>query len=257
MAFLWDAPPRVIGHRGSPREAPENTLASFLAAVRAGAGGVELDARLTKDHAVIVHHDAELGRTSAGSGLVEQMDFEELARVDAGAWFAPEFKGESIPTLAQVLERLPRDFPVNVELKADGAHAARLPALVLDVVRRADALDRVLVTSFDPALADEYARLSGRPAGSILPFVPDEPDVLPWPRLRHLAIAQDAAMEDVTFEVARRHARSVLVWTVNDPETGARLLARGAAGIITDRPGPLARRLEGAPGAAGPEGSAP
>lgn len=257
QGFLWDRPPRVVGHRGSPREAPENTLASFLAAVRAGARAVELDARLTRDGVLVVHHDAALGRTVAGEGLVEERTYDELAALDAGSWFMPAFSDQRVPTLAQVFEALPPDVLVDVEMKADADNARGLPAAVLRAAREAGALDRVLATSFDPELADEYARLSGRPAGAILPFPPEPHDLDAWPRLRFLAVAWDA-VEDVSLGAARAKGRTVLSWTVNGADQARDLLRRGVSSLITDRPGPLREALrEAASASSGREGSAP
>ena len=244
--FAWERPPLVVGHRGSPREAPENTLASLLAALAAGAGAVELDARLTRDGVVVVHHDAELGRVLPGEGLVEDATLAGLKAMTGG----------QVPTLAEVFEALPADALVDVELKADALNAPRLPEAALRVIHAAGALDRALVTSFDPEMADEYARLSGRPAGAIFPFPPDEPDLDAWPRLRYVALAGDAA-EAETVALARSRGRTVLAWTVNAEAEARALVARGVASIITDRPGPLARALAGASAPAPREGSAP
>jgi glycerophosphoryl diester phosphodiesterase len=49
--------PAIIGHRGAPRDHPENTLAAFLRALELGATGVELDVHVTGDGVVVVHHD--------------------------------------------------------------------------------------------------------------------------------------------------------------------------------------------------------
>ncbi|HET6403948.1 MAG TPA: glycerophosphodiester phosphodiesterase [Candidatus Thermoplasmatota archaeon] len=226
MPFLWDRPPRVIGHRGAPRDAPENTLASFHTCARGGVRAAELDARLTEDGAVVVHHDAFLGRIIPGEGAIERMRADEL-------------RAKGVPLLEEVLAL---GLAFDVELKADADNAAELPAKALEVVRRADAVERVLVTSFDWDLADAYARLSGRPAGMILPFVADEEDLASYPRLGFVALAEDAALPEA-FAACRAAERRVLVWTVNSDESARRLLDEGADGIITDRPGPLARAL--------------
>lgn len=244
--FAWEAMPRVVGHRGSPREAIENTLASFQAAFAAGATAVELDARLTRDGAIVVHHDAELGRVAPGSGLIEELTLDEIRARSGGL----------VPTLADVLDALPASARVDVELKADALNAHALPIEALKVIRAAGAVERALVTSFDPALADEYARLSGRPAGAILPFVPEAADLEAWPRLRYVALSIDAAEEDAV-RMARGMGRRVLAWTVNSEKEAWTLLARGVEGIITDRPGPLLRALEDATAPGSPGASAP
>ena len=233
MSFAWERPPRVIGHRGAPREAAENTLASFEACARAGVRAVELDARLSADGLVVVHHDAQLGRVIRGSERAEDLPAEEL-------------RARGVPLLADVLAL---GLLVNVEIKADAENAAELPARALDVVRRAGAIERALVTSFDPELADEYARLADRPAGAIAPYPPDADELASWPRLRFIALAEDAALPEA-IATCRAAEREVLVWTVNDEASARALLAAGAAGVITDRPGPLARAL--AAGASAP-----
>lgn len=233
MPFLWERPPAIIGHRGAPREATENTMASFRAALSQGAPAVELDARLSADGEVVVHHDARLGRVVAGEGAIEAMQADALAAL-------------GIPRLRDVLA-LP--LLVDVELKADAENAGALPAAVLREIERAGALDRALVTSFDPALADEYARLARRPAGAIFPFAPEPADLDAWPRLAYVALVDDAAEQEV-LDALREAKRTVLVWTVNDAARARALLDAGASGVITDRPGALlAARSAGAPGA--------
>lgn len=227
MSDPWfAATPRVVGHRGSPREATENTLASFQACLRHGVGAVELDARLSADGVVVVHHDAELGRVVPGTGRVEDQTAAQLA-------------ARGVPALADVLAL---GLLVNVEIKSDAQNAAELPSRVAEVVRAAGALERVLVTSFDHELADRYASLVDRPAGMILPYPPDADALASFPRLRAVALAEDAALPE-TVELCRALDRIVLVWTVNDEASARRLLEDGAAGVITDRPGPLARLL--------------
>lgn len=242
MSFLWARPPRVVGHRGSPREAPENTMASFRAAVAAGARAIELDVRLTADREIVIHHDDWLGRTVPGEGPIDALAAKDLLARDAGSWFAPAYRDERVPTLGQVLRELPPSLLLDVELKADAESAYELPALVHRALDQAGALDRALVTSFDPGLADEYARLSGRPAGAILPFAPQPGDLDAWPRLTHVALSEDAATPEA-LAVCAREKRTTLVWTVNDPESAEALLKQGVASVITDRPGALLARI--------------
>lgn len=94
----------VIGHRGAPREAPENTISSFEKAVRAGVHSVEADLRRTSDGRVVVFHDRDVRRTTNGRGRVDSMTEDALQELDAGGWFGKKFSGEKIPTLDNLLE---------------------------------------------------------------------------------------------------------------------------------------------------------
>src|SRR4051812_8087205 len=137
--------PTIIAHRGASGTAPENTLAAFRRAADLGAPMIELDVQLTADGEVVVIHDFTLDRTTDGVGSVRHRSLAQIRRLDAGAWFAPAFRGERVPTLAEVLQNFPH--AVNVELKSYGDDGLEPRALA--VVERAGALDRVVFSSFD------------------------------------------------------------------------------------------------------------
>lgn len=227
MGFAWDGRVRIVGHRGSPRDAVENTLPSFEAARAAGVEAVELDVHLSADGVPMVHHDPELGRVVAGAG--------ELAAHSADALVAL-----GVPRLADVLAGFPG--LVDVELKPDGRDAERLPEVVAGVVEREGALDRVLATSFDPYLAAAYAERAKRPAGFVTFFPVTPEDMADFPTVRHVLLAQEACEPDVVAALARA-GLVVGAWTVNDEVAMRRLLAMGVTQVVTDRPGALLRAL--------------
>src|SRR5438093_10169319 len=98
--------PLVIAHRGASERAPENTLAAFSLAYDLGADGIELDVHLSRDRVPVVIHDDTLERTTDGNGRVRALGILELKRLDAGGWKGEAFKGEKIPTLAEVVDAL-------------------------------------------------------------------------------------------------------------------------------------------------------
>jgi glycerophosphoryl diester phosphodiesterase len=85
--------PKVIGHRGAALRAPENTLAGFRKAAELGCRMVEFDVRLCLDEVPVVFHDDRLERVTDGKGLVGATRFSALKALDAGAHFAPAYKG--------------------------------------------------------------------------------------------------------------------------------------------------------------------
>ena len=93
----------IIGHRGNPEEAPENTLASIDAAFAVGCDLVEIDVRLSRDGVAVIVHDDTVDRTTNGKGNVADLTLAELKALDAGSWKAERFAGERIPTLAEAL----------------------------------------------------------------------------------------------------------------------------------------------------------
>ncbi|WP_406859304.1 glycerophosphodiester phosphodiesterase family protein [Streptomyces sp. HUAS MG47] len=135
MSFL------TIGHRGVMGVEPENTLRSFVRAEHAGMDVIELDLHLSKDGALVVMHDAEVDRTTDGTGLIAEQTLAELRGLDAG-------HGERIPVFEEVLDAV--RSPLQAEIKDEAAARA-----LADVMHRRDLVGRVEVSSFhDAALAE-------------------------------------------------------------------------------------------------------
>jgi len=121
----------IIGHRGSCADQPENTLASYRRAIEAGATVAECDVRTTKDGYLVSSHDANINRTSNGTGLIGQMTLADLKKLDFGSRFDPKFKDERIPTLREILELCKRKIRVMLDLKEEGeTYADRIAAEV-------------------------------------------------------------------------------------------------------------------------------
>ena len=115
------APSANIGHRGTgmtrPGHAlPENSISSFVAAMAAGADGIELDVEITQDGQLIVMHDDTVNRTTDCMGCVSEMTFDEIraCRLLDGAGLPTE---EQPPTLEEVYAEIPSPALINVELK--------------------------------------------------------------------------------------------------------------------------------------------
>ena len=104
--------PLVVAHRGASADAPENTLSAVRAALVRDSDLVEVDVQRSKDGALVLMHDTTLSRTTnarnlfptRGPWLVGQFTYAELSRLDAGSWKGPQFAGETIPTLEQLIE---------------------------------------------------------------------------------------------------------------------------------------------------------
>src|SRR5438270_12822926 len=111
--------PIIIAHRGGSAEAPENTMAAFRHAIDIGMRFVELDVQMSREGELVVMHDETVDRTNDGTGAIHDMTLEELRNLDAGSWFGPQFVGEKIPMLREVLELcMGAGVGVVIELKA-------------------------------------------------------------------------------------------------------------------------------------------
>lgn len=136
--------PRIVAHRGASATHPENTMASFAAAVEAGADLIELDVQASADGELIVLHDFELDRTTTGKGLAVSRTVDYIRELDAGSWFGSEFRGEQVPLLSDVFEQFAGQVQFEIELKgfsADFVHA------VMEMILNLRVSDDVFTTS--------------------------------------------------------------------------------------------------------------
>jgi glycerophosphoryl diester phosphodiesterase len=108
---------KIIGHRGVPSETPRNTLAGLRRAIELGLDYVELDLRTTADGKIVDIHNATVDDTTDGTGKVEDMTCAEIRRLDAGSWFAPQFKGERIPLFAEELAAAKGRIKLYLDMK--------------------------------------------------------------------------------------------------------------------------------------------
>lgn len=97
-------PPRILGLRGAPQEAPENTRASLEGALALGLDGVAYDVRACAGGELVLMADAYVDRTTDLCGLLSETSPLELARADAGAHFGARYAGERVPYLSEALE---------------------------------------------------------------------------------------------------------------------------------------------------------
>ncbi|MFI6080755.1 glycerophosphodiester phosphodiesterase [Streptomyces sp. NPDC051217] len=217
MTFL------TIGHRGVMGVEPENTLRSFLHAERAGMDAIELDLHLSKDGALVVMHDAELDRTTDGTGPIADRTLAELRELDAG-------RGERVPVFEEVLDAV--SSPLQAEIKDVAAARA-----LAEVMRRRQLVGRVEVSSFhDEAVAEISALVPG--VRTVLIASRWSADVVD----RAVAVGADSLALNIrrlTLEVVERaHGAGlgVIGWVVNTPDQLRLVRALGLDGATTDFP---------------------
>ncbi|APG25261.1 MULTISPECIES: glycerophosphodiester phosphodiesterase [Syntrophotalea] len=231
----------IWAHRGASGKAPENTLAAFGLAELDGADGIELDVRMTADGVPVVMHDATLDRTTDDSGLLALRSLADLAGVDAGRWFGPQFAKESVPTLEQVLCQIQDRMLLNIEIKEFAAGVA-----VKRLLKR-HARCRVLISSFDHAVLQA---LHLDAPELFLGYLSEDAD---WDRLIETAVANRAVSfhprQDrvVAEQVELCHARGLKIfpWVVDEKKRAMTLLEMGVDGLFTNEPGSLRRWLAG------------
>lgn len=215
----------ILGHRGAPGEAPENTMRGLRLAVAHGADGVELDVQPSADGAGVVIHDPTLERTTDRAGAVSALAWDELAEARAG--------GEPLPRIEEAVRWAAQAGAfLNVEVKSPGGEAPSVRA-----VREAGMLGRTVFSSFYPDVVAELRRLA--PDGEVY-FLTERWDDEVRDGVRalgvqgvcpHHAIATPALVAELG-----EAGLGVVVWTVDDPERIAELVRAGVRAVITNLP---------------------
>ena len=231
--------PKIIAHRGACGSAPENTLASIARAADLGAQAVEFDATVSLDGHALVQHDFNVDRCSNGHGPVVLKTLDEIATLDAGGWFAPQFKGERIPLLTDALALVnERGMALNLELKPTLGWEEPTVRAIAQALKAAWPKDgRLLVSSMSTLALDVFHDLMPDVALGLITYaIPEH-----WnERLkRHHCLSlhcYHAFVTDTLTEAIHATGHRLHVYTVNNEDQARALFAMGVDAIFTDHP---------------------
>ncbi len=244
--------PLLFGHRGYSALAPENTMEAFKLCVDQGIPGVELDVHLCKTGELVVIHDHDLKRLAGVEGLVEDLTFEELRRLDVGSHKNPKFKGARIPLLSELFESFGNKLYYDVELKVSGTKDTGIGKKTWETIKEYHLEEYCMVSSFNPFSIRYFNRSSKRAIPSAVIYCVSEsvPKVLQKGAGRHLAKASvlKPIHKQVTAQTMERFRSSkgypICTWTVDDLDTARRVLNLKVDGIISNDPGMLLNEVQ-------------
>ena len=205
----------LLGHRGSPHQAPENTIESFRLAIAAGAAGFEFDVRRSSDGCLVIVHDPYRRVPRAGRLSVSKHPAAALG----------------LPLLDDVLPAFPGAW-LDIEMKVAGIEES-----VIDLAHRLLDPRRFVITSFHARSVREVKRLSpATPAGWLfkrtLITLPKWADA---PQLDYLC-PHYSVLTRRLVRMARMRGLKLVTWTVDRPATLRRVIALGADVVITNYP---------------------
>lgn len=225
-------------HRGASGHAPENTLAAMRVAMEMGAHMSELDIQQTADDRLVLLHDDDLDRTTSGSGMLWQKPLAELQTYEAGSWFAPQFSGEPLPTLEEVIALVRGKMKLNIEVKLHG-HERDIAKLVVETVRREKFEPECIITSFGHNVAAEIKALAPELKVGYI-FGKDEYHERVFEGPVEVLSVNHYLISTEFMQRARAAHKEVHVWTVNEKPLMHRMMDLGVDAIITNYPDRLA-----------------
>ncbi len=257
--IVGDERPLIIAHRGGSDLFPENTMVAFEGAAKLGVDVIEMDFQLTSDNQLVTMHDDTVDRTTNGSGLVREMNLEQIQNLDASANFENKngenpWNGTHLPplTIQQVLDHfLYSPHRLSFEIKNEGDDGETAAELMYDAIAIREMGNRIEIGSFHIESLHAFRAISqGEIATSgaeseiqkciIFPMIqldrwwldPGPASVLQIPVERG---GFNLATKGI-IERAHQHGQAVQYWTINEREMMDHLIEIGADGIMTDDP---------------------
>lgn len=242
----------VVAHRGASADAPENTLAAVRMAWHQAADAVEIDIHLSADgHAVVIHDDT-LKRTAGIDARVAERTLRELQSYDVGQWKGREWTGETIPSLAQVIETIPAGRRLFVEIKSG---PPTIEAIGRDLALVADRPEAVVLACFDVDVLAVATRQFPQHAsffgveqkksndGDWEPALGEIINTATHNAATGVDLSWTSGIDAQAVSLLRQGGLQTAVWTVNDPSEAHRVRDAGIQSITTDCPAVIRRAL--------------
>lgn len=248
--------PFLVGHRGASHKAPENTLPSYRLAFQEGADRIEGDFWLTSDERIVCLHDPTTTRTAPHQPVIDvrRSSLQTVKKYDVGLWKGELYKNTSIPTLDQILEELPLEISIYIEIKqAD----PRILSAIFKAAKKSNVdLKRLTLISFKEDIVKQAKQLAPELTVYLIHNLNhqehDGPANIYLEKIieKALSIGADGlnlgSSPLITRWFVERIKMSGLefhVWTVNSAEEAFRYMELGIDSITTDRPEGLRKEL--------------
>jgi glycerophosphoryl diester phosphodiesterase len=241
----------IAAHRGASYDAPENTMAAFRLGWEQKADADELDIYLTKDGKIIILHDKTTKRTTGVEGKPEELTLEELRRLDAGSWKGPQWAGEKLPVLEEVLPTIPKGKRLFIEIKCG---SEILPELERVLQASGRSPEELVIIGFGyetmrdakqrfPKLQVYWLVSPKKGSKGLTPPVTEMVAKTKAAGLDGLNLNQEFAFDAAFVKAIKDAGLKFLTWTVDDAAVAKSHVALGVDGITTNRPAWLREQL--------------
>ena len=261
----------VQGHRGARGLFPENTITSFIEAIKLGVDTLEMDVVISKDMQVVVSHEAWMNEIFCirpdGKGMeansqekynLYKMDYAEIVKYDCGIKGHKEFplqkKTASYkPLLAEVIKKVEafveeNKLPAikyNIEIKSEeggdnifNPEPKTFVNLVCAEIEKYKIIERTNLQSFDVRILQEIKKKDATITIALLVENEDGLEI----NLNRLGFMPNTyspdfyLVDELLIQSVHAHNMKLIPWTVNEIIDIKRMIALGVDGIISDYP---------------------
>ncbi len=246
----------IVAHRGASFDAPENTVAAMKLAFEQGADGVEGDFYLTSDGHIVCIHDKDTERTAGVKHVIVETPLAELRQLDVGSGKNEKYRGEKLPTFAEIAETIPDGKKFIIELKT----GPEIVAPLKEELAKTDLEDdQILIICFDEKTVAECKRLLPDLKCHWLTGYQQNEKTGAWkPTLAEVVATLERSHADgLGTQGERKHVDAEFiedlcdeghcefhVWTIDDPKVARYYQKLKPWGITTNRPGFLREQLQ-------------
>lgn len=227
--------PKLCAHRGLSHACPENTLPAFAAALSLGVAEIEFDLWLSRDGVPVVCHDPQVDRTTDGQGVVTEMDWSAIRRLDAGIRTGDLWKGVRMPRFEELIELVDFRAGMNIHLKQAGDGGC-LVRMVCDFIRKYGLMDLAYIAGHSEDVLAEAVRYDPEIERACL-IAQDKPEVL-LQKAEAYECRRVQFSRSVTAEECRRAHDAGLVCNLfysDEPEDAERYVDLGIDVVLTNR----------------------
>ncbi|MCP4710666.1 MAG: glycerophosphodiester phosphodiesterase [Planctomycetes bacterium] len=241
----------IIAHRGASYLAPENTMASVMLGWEKQAD-VEVDVHLSQDNRIVIIHDSTTKRTADQEFKVSETNYGVLSQLDAGSFKGERFAGEPIPLLADIIQTIPPQRKLYVEIKC----GPEVLPILQRILNDSGKISQIVIIGFDLDTVVE--------SKSLMPHIPtywlkgtekdkETKESIPHdPQLVQMISEKGLDGLDVHYagvntefmNAVKAAGQKLYVWTVDDPKQAKHLIDLGVSGITTNRPEWLRNQLK-------------
>ena len=226
----------VVAHRGASHYAPENTVVAAKLAWEQNADAVEVDVHLSLDSQVVVMHDYNTERTCGKKFVIKETDSDTLKTLEAGSFKDEKFKGEPVPLLAEIIETVPANKLLFIEIKSEKV----IVPILKEQFGNDPKKDQFVFIAFDyETIVDTKKAFPDNKAYWLSSNLKEDANIV-------LQRVKDDGLDGVDLnksiitpeliKVAESKGLEVHCWTVNSMKKAKKLNDIGVKGITTNKP---------------------